>query len=196
MRATADARGCRSVRLLCDITAEIEGYDIFIDRIEIESEGWQIIQKEVKSGNIETVLMDKEGRPELWGKKIMILGTIAVWDENEVNLNRTSKPDMTLLPIVYATMLPGLVRVAKECGYALAVHGSLKRDMDLVAIPWVEEAVTAKALIQKLSETVRWKSDAGPVSQKALKPHGREAWVLPLGCGLALDVSVMPRKRK
>lgn len=30
--------------------------------------------------------------------------------------------------------------VAKRHGWAIGVHGSLKRDIDLIAIPWTEEA--------------------------------------------------------
>lgn len=31
--------------------------------------------------------------------------------------------------------LPGMQLAARGCGYALAVHGSLARDIDLIAVP-------------------------------------------------------------
>lgn len=38
----------------------------------------------------------------------------------------------------YQAFLPELRKVARSCGYALAVHGSMERDLDLVAVPWVD----------------------------------------------------------
>ncbi len=35
---------------------------------------------------------------------------------------------------------PQLVEEARRHGYALAPHGSLQRDLDLIAVPWSEEA--------------------------------------------------------
>src|ERR1700743_2714976 len=32
--------------------------------------------------------------------------------------------------------------LAKECGYACAVHGSQERDLDVVLVAWTEEALT------------------------------------------------------
>jgi hypothetical protein len=38
----------------------------------------------------------------------------------------------------YKSVLPKMQEAAKKCGYALAVHGSMRRDLDLIASPWVE----------------------------------------------------------
>jgi len=40
-------------------------------------------------------------------------------------------------PIYAACVYPELAELCRDCGYALAVHGSLARDFDLIAIPWV-----------------------------------------------------------
>lgn len=110
----------------------------------------------------------------------------------------------------YAALLPDLVQAAREVGYALAPHGSLARDFDLIAVPWTEEAGSAEQLVLRLMSvsgaTLREggrKSDDGtewvtvPGDAPARKPHGRLAWSLHLGAGthnLYLDVSVMPRQ--
>lgn len=40
---------------------------------------------------------------------------------------------------LYLEYLIGPLRdIAREHGYALSVHGSVARDIDIVAIPWVE----------------------------------------------------------
>lgn len=47
-------------------------------------------------------------------------------------------------------ILPPMRRAAKHVGYALTVHGSLNRDIDLVAVPWREGALDADRLISAL----------------------------------------------
>jgi hypothetical protein len=42
----------------------------------------------------------------------------------------------------------------RELGYAIAVHGTLKRDIDLVAIPWTDEAVSARELCEAIFKVV------------------------------------------
>jgi len=41
-------------------------------------------------------------------------------------------------PVYAAALYPGFAKIFQKHGYALAVHGSLARDFDLVAIPWAE----------------------------------------------------------
>jgi hypothetical protein len=41
----------------------------------------------------------------------------------------------------YELLIEPLRAVARSLGYALTVHGSLVRDIDLVAVPWTSDAV-------------------------------------------------------
>lgn len=109
--------------------------------------------------------------------------------------------------VAYALLVPGLMKAGREVGYAIAVHGSLARDLDIVAIPWTDEAVSAERLILHLIAEVdgRLRNGAsqnaktgewvrGRASDPTSKPHGRSAWTIHCGSeGLHLDVSVMPR---
>lgn len=104
----------------------------------------------------------------------------------------------------YALLLPQLMQAGREVGYAIAVHGSMARDLDLVAIPWTNEAVSAERLIMHLMAVVdgrirngaynaggEWIRKAG--SEPTEMPHGRLAWTIHMGHeGAYLDVSVMP----
>jgi hypothetical protein len=50
--------------------------------------------------------------------------------------------------------LPDVARIrelAREVGYAVGVHGSLERDLDLIAVPWVAEAVNPLTLAQHIA---------------------------------------------
>lgn len=96
---------------------------------------------------------------------------------------------------IYAQFWIVLSEEARACGYALALHGTLGRDLDVLACPWTDAAVSAEELVRRLAEKVAWSREedgspftTGPVS----KPHGRRSWSIPLGAGLSVDLSVMP----
>lgn len=92
-------------------------------------------------------------------------------DERLAEMRKEHAEQQACLPLGYVSLLPALTRAAKSNGYALAVHGSMRRDLDLVAVPW-------------------------PGTQDpAQKPHGRLAWAIHLGGGPYIDLSVMPRCR-
>lgn len=95
-------------------------------------------------------------------------------------------------PFACLAFLPRVVRIAREHGYALAVHGSLARDFDFVAIPWVDEAVKPEELVEAIRAAVGGFFDEH--DHPASKPHGRRAWVIHLGGGPYIDLSVMPPK--
>ncbi len=97
-------------------------------------------------------------------------------------------------PGVYATLLPVLIPVARRHGYSLAVHGSMLRDFDLIAVPWTSTAKPAWRLAEAMRRKVRgfWKENDTNGSRSA-KPHGRRCWSIHLGGGGYIDLSVMPR---
>lgn len=113
----------------------------------------------------------------------------------------------------FACMYHGLCEVARKHGYALAIHGTVTTDLDLVAVPWVEEAVSAEVLKTALMEHIgacgfadMLRRDGLPEEQVApvvarmgeasdtKKPHGRRAWNLYMDFGAKVDLSVMPLK--
>ena len=107
---------------------------------------------------------------------------------------QTGKPVPKASPALYATMLPGLIGVARDHGYALAVHGSMLRDFDLIAVPWVGTAAAPEALAEALRDWLGgfFKPHDSNGSTTA-KPHGRRCWSIHFGGGCYVDLSVMPR---
>lgn len=96
----------------------------------------------------------------------------------------------------FAALLPILQEKIRPLGYALAVHGSMNRDFDLIAVPWDEGAVAPasdvhRAIFDAVSPYRVPNIKHGPEK----KPHGRIGWIIPLHAGAAIDLSVMPRKR-
>jgi hypothetical protein len=103
------------------------------------------------------------------------------------------KPARNVLPAAYLYVLPWLQEIADKHGYALALHGSMARDLDVVAVPWTDEASKAEDLIENVLEELRpYGAPHGHVKGPDLRPHGRKAWAIQFGNGPYLDISVMP----
>lgn len=122
----------------------------------------------------------------------------------------------------FACLYHGLCDIARKHGYALTIHGTVTRDLDLVAIPWTNEAVDAVTLrdalmahigavdyegltrrqfpdnpdlVKQIVENDRNRPGREPhdADGACLKPHGRRAWNLYMDFGAKVDLSVMPR---
>lgn len=106
----------------------------------------------------------------------------------------------------YELLIDPLRKRARELGYAIGVHGTLKRDIDLIACPWSNEAVDAKTLAEALRlvalEVVGAAYMIPPENEDpfhlagcpGMKPHGRLCWTFHMGGGPYIDLSVMPRE--
>lgn len=116
---------------------------------------------------------------------------------------KTHKEPIPARAAAYVALYPMLLQIAKDHGYALTVHGSLHRDFDLVAIPWIEEASDPYDLITAIKNataTVFTHEDFDhiePERNVTQKPHGRLAYSLHVTnsgmYGGYLDISVMPK---
>lgn len=92
--------------------------------------------------------------------------------------------------------------IARECGYAIGVHGSEARDLDLIAAPWAVEAVSAQDLVDAICGALGLRERAANVYPDSTimpnpepKPWGRLGWSLD-GCPPQweyVDLSVAPR---
>lgn len=65
--------------------------------------------------------------------------------------------------------------VAWTLGYALAVHGSFTRDLDVVAIPWAPKPCDPEELVERIAHGTGMFL---PGKAPTLKPHGRLVWIL------------------
>jgi hypothetical protein len=99
----------------------------------------------------------------------------------------------------YVAFYPALAEIARRYGYALAVHGSVSRDMDLIAVPWSDVAASPEALKNAVADYATsvmsaMFASAVTVAGPEDKPHGRTAWSIIVGNGSVIDLSVMPRR--
>ena len=103
----------------------------------------------------------------------------------------------------YVMAYTKLDRIAMRYGYALALHGSMSRDLDLIAVPWTEDADAPEKLLKAIDRFVIEKAYITRKGHKlgafqaTKKPHGRLAYAITIGFdGHYLDLSIMPRTKK
>lgn len=83
-------------------------------------------------------------------------------------------------------------KVARTHGYAVGLHGSTQRDLDLIACPWEESASDPERLI----EAIEQETGLTCLRHNVEKPHGRLGFLLYGAAtlnGYPVDLSVMPR---
>lgn len=98
-------------------------------------------------------------------------------------------------PAFYAAMYEDLRKCAMGCGWALALHGSLASDMDLMAMPWEESAVGFELLVKKLSECFSYNNLSKQFTiNYSEKAHGRVVATIPIWSDFYLDISTIYRQ--
>lgn len=121
--------------------------------------------------------------------------------ENQSNLNR-NKPTK-VKPSLYAYIYFDLKNIAYNYGYNLVLHGSLSRDLDLIAIPWQQVVKPHEDMIDEFIDYL-----GGTILMRdGLKYtemyHGRINYIIDLNRNLDkqgndlqyyLDISITPIK--
>tara|TARA_R110002012_G_scaffold250357_1_gene428128 strand:- start:67145 stop:67516 length:372 start_codon:yes stop_codon:yes gene_type:complete len=110
-------------------------------------------------------------------------------------------------PQFYAMAFFQLKEIAETYGYNLLIHGSMHRDLDLVAVPWIDEPKDEwemiNALYKHLTGLEFGNKEAALFS---VLPGGRNSYVLNLNRGdrfngyvdnqYYLDISVTPLQKR
>lgn len=111
--------------------------------------------------------------------------------------------DFGSLVCIYAQLLPKIREAAKPLGYAIAIHGTMTRDFDLLAVPWVEDAAEPMDLVNMIADEVggyvigETKPEPGWIQERPTQqPHGRLSWNICWGGKVFIDLSVMPKINK
>lgn len=103
------------------------------------------------------------------------------------------------LQAFYLARLPAIRDAAQAHGYAIGLHGSTRRDLDLIAAPWRAGASDADTLAHAIAQAACGITRAVAYDWEA-KPAGRLATSIPI-CWTAwhgqpgaghIDLSVMP----
>lgn len=90
-------------------------------------------------------------------------------------------------PSFYAVCFYALKEIALSHGYNLLIHGSMDRDMDLVAVPWVNDPKPELELIKALDLYLRGTCYADGSEEigylYSVLPGGRKSYVINLNRG-------------
>jgi hypothetical protein len=118
-------------------------------------------------------------------------------DPPRKHVQRLAQPAYAL---VYAAIIPILQEIGRTHGYAIAVHGSMATDLDLLACPWTDGAQEAEVLVEAIRTHFSLMFQVTHQENPSIRSHGRRAWSMQFDqeTGFAiggpyLDVSVMPR---
>lgn len=109
-------------------------------------------------------------------------------------------------PSLYAMYFLQLKEIALKYGYNLVIHGSMNRDLDLVAIPWQEEIKGHLDMIMEMCHYLGGWIEGAEFGGKwypcAVTHHGRMQYVINLNRGgkrtnyedpqYYVDISVIP----
>lgn len=94
-------------------------------------------------------------------------------------------------PCYTAGMYPELAKIFVDHGYALAVHGSMARDFDLIGVPWTDEAAEPEVVMQAIQARFR----VLRVGEPEQKKHGRICYTVNVSFGHCyMDLSFMPKR--
>lgn len=92
----------------------------------------------------------------------------------------------------YACMWESFRNAALDCGWALGLHGSLNNDMDIMAMPWVENATTPEEMIKSLLACFtdkEWKEEK--LKPFTDKPNSRIVYTISIWADFYIDISII-----
>lgn len=94
--------------------------------------------------------------------------------------------------VFYAVLWPSFRKAALNCGWSIALHGSMANDMDMMAMPWAEEASDVETFTSAISECIGktiWKEKHSIAFTD--KPHGRIVYTMSIMGDFYIDLSII-----
>lgn len=91
--------------------------------------------------------------------------------------------------VFYAAIWNDLRQAAMDKGWALALHGSLASDMDIMAMPWAKDATTDVEMIESLKGCF---TDANCINVEVSDmPNNRRVYTFSIWADFYLDINVI-----
>lgn len=116
---------------------------------------------------------------------------------SDLRNNTIDKAKTAYINAILDDLREPLRRVAAGLGYAICYHGSQARDLDIVAVPWTEQAVRDTALVaDQITGAVRSVMGRAYLTNRdnpTQKPNGRIAYIIIHNDSLCeIDLSIAP----
>lgn len=92
----------------------------------------------------------------------------------------------------FASIYDDIRQAAMDCGWALGLHGSLSSDMDIMAMPWVEDAKPVEEMIDAMINCFT-DNPFNDLSRKPYynKPNNRVVYTIHIWSNWYLDINVI-----
>lgn len=95
----------------------------------------------------------------------------------------------------YACVLEDLRKEAIKCGYALAIHGSLQSDLDLIAVRWADNYESPLYLVEKfisvLCGTVFLNEDSVDLTKPTRRYNNQIHYAIPILGDWYVDLTII-----
>lgn len=91
--------------------------------------------------------------------------------------------------VFYAAMWEDFRKAAIDRGWALGLHGSLSSDMDIMAMPWVENACHPLDMVLALKQCFDKTKEIN--IHETLMPNNRTVYTLSIWADFYLDINVI-----
>lgn len=144
----------------------------------------------IKARNALCASLDGPGAVTHSLEEAVVLACAAI--EHEHRLGPVQGLPFGIIDPDYARVYTIIRNLAWQEGYAIGLHGSFTRDLDLIAVPWTDTACEAEHLVARILDATDLKSQH---SNPGIKPHGRRVWTL-LFPGFSdprwVDLSIVP----
>lgn len=92
--------------------------------------------------------------------------------------------------IFWVFHFPAIRETAASLGWAIGIHGSVTHDLDLMAMPWIDNHSTADELAAELAAVVANEEPWYEKSKRGEKPNGRIVYTIMAG-GTYIDLNVI-----
>lgn len=87
---------------------------------------------------------------------------------------------------LYCALYPAVAEICRKHGYALAIHGSMGRDFDLICVPWAEKVSAPDEVLKDITTEFA-------VGEPLQKNHGRLSYAVSVSFGECFfDMSFLP----
>lgn len=96
-----------------------------------------------------------------------------------------SEKPIHVKPSMYALFFYDLKEIAKKYGFNLVLHGSMNRDLDLIAIPWSDDIGEEQDMIKEFQTYMTGRTLVTPEGNVhyTILPGGRHSYVIDFNRG-------------
>lgn len=92
--------------------------------------------------------------------------------------------------IFWTFMFPEIRKTAANLGWAVGIHGSVVHDLDLMAMPWVEDHCPADMLVKQIAGVCNHWKDCHYTKHENEKPCNRVVYTIPAGASY-IDLNII-----